>query len=67
MHKVIPNPHMFQFYLDCGATEHGPWARIGFSDVEYVIGFDAPRTAGHRPSQDTVEAVSENVHSFPNT
>jgi hypothetical protein len=68
MQKVIPNPHMFQFYLDFGATEHGPWARVGFSNVEYVVGFDASKEVDHRPSQeDTVNTTGEGtVHSFPN-
>ena len=52
LQKQIANPHQFQFYMNYGSTEYGPWARIGFNDMEYVVGFYAQKETNHRPSQD---------------
>ena len=51
MQKEISNPYKVQFYLDYGATEYGPWVKVGFGNIEHVVGFSAPEV-GHRPSPD---------------
>ena len=69
MQKEIPNPHQFQFYIDFGSTEYGPWDRVGFSNIEYVVGFDASKEVDDRPSQEEPvnEPTSGSLHAFPTT
>jgi hypothetical protein len=33
------NPHKFQLFVDYGATEDGPWVKLGFNDTSYGIGY----------------------------
>lgn len=49
--RSIPNPNHFQIYVLYG-TEPGPWAKVGFNDVEYMIGFlPTHQKPKRRPSQ----------------
>ena len=68
MQKEIENRHMVQFYLDFGSTEYGPWARIGFSNTEYLVGFYASEKVGqHRPSQEAAAGAATVTNLHPVT
>jgi hypothetical protein len=37
--KRIPCPHKFQFYVDYGATQAGPWVKVGVNSTEFGVGY----------------------------
>lgn len=32
-------PHNFQFYVDYGSTDGGPWIRVGLNATEFGVGY----------------------------
>jgi hypothetical protein len=48
--------HLFQFYVDYGATEYGPWAAIGIQDTEILVGYPP---IPHQPKKAVNEANND--------
>lgn len=41
--RRVPCPHKFQFYVDYGATNAGPWLKVGVNSTELGMGY-LPKT-----------------------
>jgi hypothetical protein len=37
--RHVPCPHKFQFYVDYGTTNAGPWIKVGVNSNEFGVGY----------------------------
>lgn len=51
--RQISNAHKVQFYMDYGATDGGPWLRIGINSTEFGVGFLPNPTTELRVASET--------------
>lgn len=54
--RRVPCQHKFQFYVDYGTTNSGPWIKVGVNATEFGLGYlpksklAAPRLAVATPT-----------------
>lgn len=37
--RRVSCPHKFQFYVDYGTTNAGPWVKVGVNSTEFGVGY----------------------------
>jgi hypothetical protein len=64
--KNIRNPHKFQFYVDYGSSNAGPWIVVVVNDVEYSAGY-SPHEYSQAETHTSYHADEGRQSSFDTT